>query len=125
MSNTSNISSAYIAGGEIGKCLIPAIIAGLFIYFQLKKKFENENKMKFPLVLVILMSIALVAGIITKSLEYKNKRFIEEHYTEFLNSNSASDSYTGKEQNLNKLNFNGLSFFYPDDWKTRFFHYEW
>jgi hypothetical protein len=111
--------SAYYAGGETAKCFIPAIVAGLFIYFLLKKKFGNENKVKFPIALVILMGIALIGGIITKTLEYKNKKMVEQLYSEISNlDNSTSiEEYESREV-FNELNFNGLSFCYPENWKV-------
>jgi hypothetical protein len=90
--NSSNISSAYVAGGEMAKCFLPAIIAGAFIYFLLKKKFANENKVRFPIVLAILMGIALIGGIISKTLEYKNKKMIEQLYSNYPNTNTSTYS---------------------------------
>ena len=58
------------ATAEIGMCLLPTLISGLVIYFLLKKKFENENKVKFPTVLVVFMGIAVVVSIIDMYLKY-------------------------------------------------------
>lgn len=70
--DNSNISYGSIAGEQTAKSLIPAIISGYIIYSQLKKKFENKNKVKFPLFLVIFVGLSLFFAVIITSLKQSN-----------------------------------------------------
>jgi hypothetical protein len=63
-------SSYYQAGAATARAFLPAIISGFVIYFSLKQKFENENRMKFPVALVIVIAITLIIGIIQLTLQY-------------------------------------------------------
>lgn len=118
ISNSTNISSAYVAGSAMTTTLLPAIIVGFVIYFQLKKKLANEGKVKFPVFLVIVMGIALVVGIIMVVVEHKTESYMRNLLENFTSesewSNTEDDSSVVNE---NILNFKGLTFSYPENWK--------
>ena len=92
--------SAYFAGQEIAMSFIPAIISGIVIYFQGKKKIENENIVKFPIVLVIFIGISLIGSIVQYSIETKNRKFIQEYSknNDLLNL----DKYSKQEETTNE-----------------------
>lgn len=112
--------SAYFAGQEISMSLIPAIISGIVIYFQGKKKIENENIVKFPIVLVIFIGISLIGTIVQYTLETKNRKFIQEYSenNDLLNLDkySKQEETTNETSQLLTLAYNGVSFSYPDNW---------
>ncbi len=118
ITNSTNISSAYIAGGAMVKTLVPAIIVGFVIYYQLKKKIKNEDKVKFPTYLVIIMGVILLIGIIIAVVEHKSettiRNYFENHFSERTWSNTEVNT---SEINVNVLNFKGLTFSYPENWK--------
>jgi len=111
--------SAYFAGQEIAMSIIPAIISGIVIYFQGKKKIENENIVKFPIVLVIFIGISLIGSIVQYTLETKNRKFIQEYSknNDLLNLDTYSNQNETKEKSqLLSLAYNGVSFSYPENW---------
>jgi len=112
--------SAYFAGQEIAMSFIPAIISGIVIYFQGKKKIENENIVKFPIVLVIFIGISLIGSIVQYSIETKNRKFIQEYSknNDLLNLDkySKQEETTNETSQLLTLSYNGVSFSYPDNW---------
>ncbi|TCN68884.1 hypothetical protein [Acetobacteroides hydrogenigenes] len=117
----SIVKSAYFAGHEIGMSLIPAIISGIVIYFQIKKKIKSENIVKFPILLVIFIGISLIGSIAQYALETKNRIFIQEYSKNKdilkLDTNSTKNETNDKSQLLN-LDFNGVSFSYLNGWKV-------
>lgn len=115
------LKSAYFAGQEIAMSFIPAIISGIVIYFQGKKKIENENTVKFPIVLVVFMGISLIGTIVQYTLETKNRKFIQEYSknNDLLNIDTYSkQEETNAKSQLLSLSYNGASFSYPNEWKV-------
>lgn len=112
--------SLYLAGEEIAMSFIPAIISGIVIYFQGKRKMENENIVKFPIVLVIFIGISLIGSIVQYTLETKNRKFIQEYSknNDLLNLDkySKQEETTNETSQLLTLDYNGVSFSYPDNW---------
>lgn len=53
--NTRSIP--YFLGKKIRSCIIPAIMCGIIIYFQLREKLDNEGKVKFPKILFVVTII--------------------------------------------------------------------
>ena len=125
ITNSTNISSAYIAGGAMVKTLVPAIIVGFVIYYQLKKKIKNEDKVKFPTYLVIIMGVILLIGIIMAVVEYqtesKIRNYTESKIRNYFENHSSERTWSNTEVNtlayIKTLNYNGLTFSYYDDWK--------
>ena len=134
----TNIALSYLTGGATGKCLIPAIISGVVIFFLLKRKKKNENITKFPLILAIFIGISLIGAIVTAVLEYRNEKFVREHYSELMKiTNNYNDTQVFNNQpeeietySINKAQDNSLqnqvatkqfnaqevSFSYPASW---------
>lgn len=114
------VKSSYFAGHEIAMSIIPAIISGIIIYFQGKKKIENENIVKFPIVLVIFIGISLIGTIVQYTLETKNRKFIQEYSknNDLLNLDTYSkqEETTNEKSQLLSIVYNGVSFSYPDNW---------
>lgn len=114
------VKSSYFAGHEIVMSIIPAIISGIIIYFQGKKKIENENIVKFPIVLVIFIGISLIGTIVQYTLETKNRKFIQEYSknNDLLNLDTYSkqEETTNEKSQLLSIVYNGVSFSYPDNW---------
>ena len=115
ITNSTNISSAYIAGGAMVKTLVPAIIVGFVIYYQLKKKIKNEDKVKFPTYLVIIMGVILLIGIIMAVVEYQTESKIR-NYTEskirniskiILSERTWSNTEVNTLAYIKTLNYNG------------------
>jgi hypothetical protein len=92
---------------------IPAIISGIVIYFQGKKKIENENIVKFPIVLVIFIGISLIGSIVQYTLETKNRKFIQEYSknNDLLNLDkySKQEETTNETSQLLTLSYNVVS----------------
>ena len=114
------VKSSYFAGHEFVMSIIPAIISGIIIYFQGKKKIENENIVKFPIVLVIFIGISLIGTIVQYTLETKNRKFIQEYSknNDLLNLDTYSkqEETTNEKSQLLSIVYNGVSFSYPDNW---------
>lgn len=98
--------SAYNAGKEVGMAVIPAVISGIIIHFQLKRKFKNDNVVKFPVVLVVFIGLSLIGTIAQYALGKKGEKSTQE--------STLSETQTQQE----KLSYNGLSFSYPDGWEV-------
>ena len=77
------VESWYGLGERIGLILY-ALISSSFIYFNLKKKLKNENKVKFPIFLVILIGFALVVSIAYMYLSYQIGMWIGIEFGEVL-----------------------------------------
>lgn len=116
-----NISSSYLTGGVTAKCLLPTIISGIVIFFLLKKKMKNCNVTKFPLILMIFIGISLIGTVVQSVLQNKNEKLIRELYSDTRSkSNNSYDDKVVDDQTFysaNKLDFNGLTFSYSDDWE--------
>jgi len=115
------VLSPYVSGKEVIMSVVPAIIAGIVIYFQMKKKFENENIVKFPIVLVVFIGLSLIGSIVQYTLETKTRKFMQEYSNN--NDQLNSDTYskqkeTNKRSQLLSLSYNGASFLYPNEWKV-------
>lgn len=117
ITNSTNISSAYIAGGAMAKTLVPAIIVGFVIYYQLKKKIKNEDKVKFPTYLVIIMGVILLIGIIMAVVEYQTESKIRNYFENHSSERTWSNTEVNTLAYIKTLNYNGLTFSYYDDWK--------
>jgi len=71
------LSAGYITGSLLAQAIIPAIISGIVINFQLKKKIIN-NKVVFPKTLFIFLIISLAGVFAEQILENRSKKFTEE-----------------------------------------------
>lgn len=69
---------SYLVGREFRSCIIPSIICGLIIYFQLNKKFKNKGKLKFPKLLILSIIIVLGIGVYQRYVENQTKKSIEK-----------------------------------------------
>jgi len=89
------------------------LVVVLIVYFVRKKR--SENPITFPrglvIFLVILLGISLIGSVIYTILRSQNDKYLREHYSEIMNG-SNRNSYS-----TNELDFNGLTFSYPDNWK--------
>ncbi len=70
------IFSSYEAGSKSANAILPAILSGFVIYFQLVKKMQSPGRLKFPIILVVAIALSLIIGIYTLILEYQINQFI-------------------------------------------------
>lgn len=114
----TNIAPSYLIGGATAKCFLPTIISGIVIFFLLKSKMKNENRTKFPIALVIFIGISLIGTIVQSVLQNKNEKLVREYYSDIENNSYNEDITTNQSfASINNLDFNGLTFSYPDNWK--------
>jgi len=70
--------ASYLVGKKFASCVIPTIICGVIIYFQLRKKMNHEGKVKFPKILFAFIIIALGLGLYQNYLEEEVRKGMEE-----------------------------------------------
>lgn len=123
--------SLYFVGQEIVRASVPAIISGVVLYFQLKKKIENNNILVFPVSLVIILGISFIVSTVgyslganhKKSLK-ENRKFIEEFSIKkerlYLNSNPTQKKFEINKGEINQaVNYKQIKFKLPSNWSYK------
>ncbi|NHB70392.1 hypothetical protein [Perlabentimonas gracilis] len=107
---------SYFAGQEIAKLILPSFISGLIVYYNLKKKVKNENRVQFPILLITAIIISLIISIYQYNTEAKLKNL--------WNEISINNESTKKEVTTKSVEFRNIKFNCYSDWKVDFESYE-
>jgi hypothetical protein len=68
-------NSFYWVGVVIIWTVLPALLSGFVIFSQLKRKFNNDNNVKFPLVLIIFVVLSLIGWIVQHIIKIRTGGF--------------------------------------------------
>lgn len=112
------ILTLYFSPYDVGKMgvssLLGAITGGVILFFQQKRKLENNGHSPFP---VILFSIILISFGIT-AVRYYLLADIRENMNIIQASRTDRDTIIPETKGSTKqLNYHGLNFSYPSNWK--------
>lgn len=108
--------NSYRLGQELIMSIIPAIISGIIIFHQMRKKIERENKVELPGVLVLFVVLSLTITILQYSYEVKSRRLLYE--LSGIASKKQQSKTSSEDPKVLSIVYNGIYVSYPNNWKV-------